>query len=298
MPKRNASISKKAQTAIVDPMTTKDTVIGRLIAKRRDEIGLSQTDLARELQYLDLNWTANTLSKVEAGGRSVRLSEVTTLARALDIEPKELIPLDPAEVLRVATSTARSRIDHVESLAAHYIEEAEKERASAEALEIALLVIEHQSAKIEAQGISATGFVLLVTESAVGFYSAGAIADFWSDYLMSIGEADRVAAAKLSSEKALAVAPSTSSSLDDAHVTLLPAIGEFLSPPLPDPLDSPNTGDETLRARVLEQRRLCIFLVAEVVDYFYSRGGFELLVSPNPQNDWKSSPTYDATVVA
>ncbi len=62
-----------------------DKRIGTLLAQLRAERGLRQLELARLLRT-----SQSMVSKVEAGGRSLRVRELPAYAAALEIDPQEL----------------------------------------------------------------------------------------------------------------------------------------------------------------------------------------------------------------
>lgn len=61
-----------------------DLQLGRLVQRRRAQLGLAQGDLAQRLRDAGLNWSQGTLSRVENGDRPIRAVELGALATALD----------------------------------------------------------------------------------------------------------------------------------------------------------------------------------------------------------------------
>lgn len=62
--------------------------IGERIKKRRLELGLSQTELARRAGYADKSG----ISKIESGDRALTAEKIELFARVLDIDPGDLLP--------------------------------------------------------------------------------------------------------------------------------------------------------------------------------------------------------------
>jgi hypothetical protein len=65
--------------------------VGRRIAARRRELGLSQADLAARTGWS----TPVIISRYECGQREMRISTLQSLADALDLPPGELLRVDP-----------------------------------------------------------------------------------------------------------------------------------------------------------------------------------------------------------
>lgn len=72
-----------------------DAVIGANVRARRKGLDLRQPDLAETMVTIfgETAWSASTVSRVEDGKRSIRVSELVSLACALGSTPEEL--LDP-----------------------------------------------------------------------------------------------------------------------------------------------------------------------------------------------------------
>lgn len=64
--------------------------IGKLIKNRREELGLSQTDLALSLGYKD----RSAICRIESGENDIPRKRVPAFARALQLQPADLIPVD------------------------------------------------------------------------------------------------------------------------------------------------------------------------------------------------------------
>ncbi|MCM6772754.1 helix-turn-helix domain-containing protein [Nocardia sp. CDC159] len=73
---------------MVDP----DRAIGKRIEALRTAWGLSQDQMSERLRAAGLNWSQVTLSKVEAGQRPTKFSEILTLADLFSVEIAELSP--------------------------------------------------------------------------------------------------------------------------------------------------------------------------------------------------------------
>ncbi|MBF6065030.1 helix-turn-helix transcriptional regulator [Nocardia terpenica] len=73
---------------MVDP----DRAIGKRIEALRTGIGLSQEHMSAQLRRAGVNWSQVTLSKVEAGQRPAKFSEILAIADLFDIETVELSP--------------------------------------------------------------------------------------------------------------------------------------------------------------------------------------------------------------
>lgn len=66
------------------------TNYGKNIKKRRIEIGMSQLDLALAVGYTD----RSTISKIESGVNDITVEKFVEIARALNIEPVNLLELE------------------------------------------------------------------------------------------------------------------------------------------------------------------------------------------------------------
>lgn len=67
--------------------------IGKRIKARREELGMSQTELAKKMGYSSYT----TIAKIEAGANNLRQTKVKQLAEALDCSPAWLINLDDTD---------------------------------------------------------------------------------------------------------------------------------------------------------------------------------------------------------
>lgn len=65
----------------------KDSQIGARIANKRIELDISQSTLAKITGI-----SQSQLSRIEAGVRSITLVQAQTLARALDLQVRDLLP--------------------------------------------------------------------------------------------------------------------------------------------------------------------------------------------------------------
>lgn len=61
-------------------------LLGRTIRKRREELGLTQEELAEKA---DLHWTY--VSGIERGLRNVTIVKLSDIARALDVRVRDLV---------------------------------------------------------------------------------------------------------------------------------------------------------------------------------------------------------------
>ena len=61
-----------------------------VIKSRREELGLSQTELALRVGYKD----KSTIAKIESGQRGFPVNKVKTFAKALQLQPVDLIGQD------------------------------------------------------------------------------------------------------------------------------------------------------------------------------------------------------------
>lgn len=61
--------------------------VGKRIKERREELGLSQSDLARLTGYADKTG----ISKIESGDRVLNIEKILTFAEALGVSPFYLI---------------------------------------------------------------------------------------------------------------------------------------------------------------------------------------------------------------
>ncbi len=61
--------------------------IGERIKKRREELGLSQSELARMVGYT----SRSTINKIEKDGRGISQSKIVDIARALKVTPSYLM---------------------------------------------------------------------------------------------------------------------------------------------------------------------------------------------------------------
>ena len=87
-------------------------VIGPQLRRRREEIGMTQEQLAAKCQVLGFDLTRGTLAKIESRVRSVSDHEIPFLAKALGV-PMELLFPKKLETLhrkaRNPNGTARGR---------------------------------------------------------------------------------------------------------------------------------------------------------------------------------------------
>lgn len=82
-------------------------VVGANTARRRSELGLSQTELLARLQELGGNWSSSALSLLEKrGARGERLSDLAELCQALECSIWDLLGQHP---MRVETQSGVER---------------------------------------------------------------------------------------------------------------------------------------------------------------------------------------------
>lgn len=67
------------------------TDFGRRVRYYREKLGLSQRELGRRAGYVDGTNPATSISQIENGQRDISQTKVAELARALEVEPYDLI---------------------------------------------------------------------------------------------------------------------------------------------------------------------------------------------------------------
>lgn len=67
-------------------------IIGKQVARLRNQLGLSQDQLSAKCQRVGLDISRGTLAKIEAGIRCVSDGEALLLAQALGVGVSELFP--------------------------------------------------------------------------------------------------------------------------------------------------------------------------------------------------------------
>lgn len=75
--------------------------VGQRIRERREELGMSQTDLGQRLaEYLGRQWTRQAVSAAEQGKRAFTAAELVAIAHVLDTRPARLVtpPIELKEV--------------------------------------------------------------------------------------------------------------------------------------------------------------------------------------------------------
>lgn len=77
-----------------DPGPTAEATFVRQMKQRRSYLGLSQTDLAERVVALGGNLYQQTIAKIEAGQRAIKLDEADALAAALGATVAEML-VDP-----------------------------------------------------------------------------------------------------------------------------------------------------------------------------------------------------------
>jgi transcriptional regulator with XRE-family HTH domain len=70
-------------------------IVGPLIRKRRNDLGLTQEGLAAQCQLAGLDISRGTLSQIEARLRCVTDDELLALARVLKVTTDSLFPAEP-----------------------------------------------------------------------------------------------------------------------------------------------------------------------------------------------------------
>ncbi|QSE90302.1 helix-turn-helix transcriptional regulator [Rhodococcus pseudokoreensis] len=73
-----------------------DQEVGNKIVELRESLGMTQGQLAEQLRSRGLGWSQGTLSKVETGQRSVRLTEAPVVALVLRVRIDELAGIEDA----------------------------------------------------------------------------------------------------------------------------------------------------------------------------------------------------------
>ena len=87
-----------------------DKELGVLIKAVRESLGMTQTQVAGLMPA----WHFTTVAKVEKGLRSLKATEIPSLATALGLEPAEL--LDPQTVEKFARQAIRVKIEKLADL--------------------------------------------------------------------------------------------------------------------------------------------------------------------------------------
>lgn len=64
--------------------------IGQIVKNRREELGMSQTDLAKLTGYSD----KSAISRIESGENDVPRKKLALFAKALQLRPTDLLPED------------------------------------------------------------------------------------------------------------------------------------------------------------------------------------------------------------
>ena len=89
-------------------METVDAAMRRLIRQVREDRGMNQTELAREVSELGIPMRQTTISKIEDGNRKVGVDELLAIAAALEVPPTILmIPLDREEDFAVTPTVKK-----------------------------------------------------------------------------------------------------------------------------------------------------------------------------------------------
>lgn len=70
-------------------------LVGLVLRKTRERIGLSQDDLASKCQRVGWDIDRLTITRIEGGSRLLCDYELLILARVLRVQPMELIPENP-----------------------------------------------------------------------------------------------------------------------------------------------------------------------------------------------------------
>jgi transcriptional regulator with XRE-family HTH domain len=107
-----------------------EEIIGQRIRERREEIGLSQSQLGRLLgEHLGRPWSRQTMSAVEAGDRNFVAAELVTLAHTLEVSVGHLLTPPPdAETVEIVPGIQAARDVLVHALVpAMTVEEPQRE---------------------------------------------------------------------------------------------------------------------------------------------------------------------------
>lgn len=131
-----------------------EVVFVRQMKRRRTRLGLSQSELADRVVALGGNLYQQTIAKMEAGKRSIRLAEADTLARALGTTVAEMlagVDVDEKESitgLAEIEATLRSRSAEAETELAQTIQAREAATVRAVELQARLKAITDQLAAV------------------------------------------------------------------------------------------------------------------------------------------------------
>lgn len=127
---RNSMLISACRGRMLSRMGRDDTTLsefGAAVAKTRNALGWSQKTLAEKLSERGLQVDATAVSRIESGGRSLRLTDALTIANALDVQLDDLVvrarsPLDQWFALQRGTDRAIAVLeDPLESLARHLV---------------------------------------------------------------------------------------------------------------------------------------------------------------------------------
>ncbi|MFD1899373.1 helix-turn-helix domain-containing protein [Enterococcus termitis] len=68
-----------------------DNIIGSNIRRIRIEKGIGQTELVKQLQLMDVDITRETLVKIESGKQHIKLEQLKSLKKFLDVDFEEFL---------------------------------------------------------------------------------------------------------------------------------------------------------------------------------------------------------------
>ncbi|MGH3381341.1 MAG: helix-turn-helix domain-containing protein [Actinoallomurus sp.] len=134
--------------------TQPEEIFGRRLKKRREELGLSQRDLAERMQGQGLDWHQTTVARTESTRRPVRLNEAMALAGILRVPLEELLrpEPDPASELSIIEDLIASNQEQMSGFRAALTDATVRfERAQARYRDVAMEVEEVRREMVNAE---------------------------------------------------------------------------------------------------------------------------------------------------
>lgn len=139
--------------------------LSKRIRMRREELGMSQDELAKKLGYK----SRSTIAKIEAGENDIAQSKITAFADALETTPSYLMGwMDGDDIIRLSVEEVRERLEKEKAEFLELFQKRDVPKLNADGSTIMRVLMEFFLFKLE-QGADISGDIKYMNEYLQGY---------------------------------------------------------------------------------------------------------------------------------